>query len=248
MTTVVISQPMFFPWPGFFEQWMLADIYLWLDDAKFSKGSFTNRIQIKHGSMRKWMSIPLAGKGSSQQIAALEPAEPFAERHLAFLRQAMQGAPHVDDAIALATEVYATRSLCALLMESVEKPAAWLSLPRPGRIERTSAMDTPGTSSQRVLDLVLAVGGTRYITGHGAAGYLDHGAFEAAGVSVEYMAYSLTPWPQKHGEFTPYVSILDLIANTGRGGVDFLRPATLGWREFLATHGRRHGGHTPLTA
>jgi hypothetical protein len=32
----------------------------------------------------------------------------------------------------------------------------------------------------RPLDLVLSVGGTRYVTGHGAADYLDHEAFEAA--------------------------------------------------------------------
>lgn len=239
MTTVVISQPMLFPWPGFFEQLMLADVYLWLDDTQFSKGSFTNRIQIKHGPVRKWMSIPLAGKGSFQPIAALKPAEPFAARHLALLRQALRGAPHAEDAIALVEEVYAAPLICDLLIDSVEKPAAWLSLPMARRIERTSAMKLPGASSRRVLDLVLAVGGTRYVTGHGAADYLDHEAFEAEGVAVEYMAYSMTPWPQQTGEFTPYVSILDLIANTGRAAHEFLRPATISWREFLAARGQR---------
>ena len=68
MTTVVISQPMLFPWPGFFEQMMLADIYLWLDDAQFSRGSFTNRTRIVHGGAVKWLSIPLEGKGSFQSI------------------------------------------------------------------------------------------------------------------------------------------------------------------------------------
>ena len=47
MTTVVISQPMYFPWPGFFELIAAADVYVHLDDVQFSKGGFTNRIQLK---------------------------------------------------------------------------------------------------------------------------------------------------------------------------------------------------------
>ena len=49
MTRVVITQPMLFPWPGFFEQLCLADVYIYLDDVQFSKGSFTNRVQIEDG-------------------------------------------------------------------------------------------------------------------------------------------------------------------------------------------------------
>ncbi|MFT7595258.1 MAG: hypothetical protein ACI8R4_002586 [Paracoccaceae bacterium] len=47
MTRVVISQPMYFPWAGFLAQLALADVRIWLDDAQFSNGSFTNRVQVK---------------------------------------------------------------------------------------------------------------------------------------------------------------------------------------------------------
>ena len=47
MTTVVISQPMLFPWVGMFEQVALADVFVHYDDVQFSKGSFTNRVQLK---------------------------------------------------------------------------------------------------------------------------------------------------------------------------------------------------------
>lgn len=46
MARVVISQPMYFPWFGFMAQMSLADVFIWLDDAQFSKGSFTNRVQV----------------------------------------------------------------------------------------------------------------------------------------------------------------------------------------------------------
>ena len=235
MTAVVISQPMLFPWPGFFEQMALADVYLWLDDAQFSKGSFTNRVQILHGGAQKWLSIPLAGKGSFQTIAELAESEEFRAKHLSLLRQAFAEAPFAADALEIVEEVYAERDLCELLIKSAEVPARRLGLPmatRPSR--RTGVMAVDGKSWQRVLDLVRAAGGTRYLTGHGAARYMDHEAFEAAGVAVEYMSYSKTPWPQKGGiAFTPYVSILDLIAAEGPEAASKLNPATIGWRDFL---------------
>ena len=70
------------------------------------------------------------------------------------------------------------------------------------------------------------------MTGHGAANYLDHEAFEAAGVAVEYMAYSKTPWPQSGPVGTPFASVLDLIAHTGPAAGRYLRPATVGWKAF----------------
>jgi hypothetical protein len=232
MTSVVISQPMLFPWPGFLEQMMLADVYLWLDDAQFSRGGFTNRTRIVHGGAVKWLSIPLAGKGAFQSIRDLVPAEDFRTRHLAFLRQAFATAPYRALALQIVEEVYAQDSLCDLLIASAEVPAARIGLPLAARRARTSASGIGGASWRRVLDLVLSVGGTRYVTGHGAADYLDHEAFEAAGVAVEYMAYSKTEWPRPAPGFTPFASILDLIANIGPAASDYLRPATTDWRAF----------------
>jgi hypothetical protein len=234
---------MLFPWPGFFEQMALADVYLWLDDVQFSRGSYTNRTRIVHGGAVKWLSIPLAGKGAFQSIAALAPTEDFRGRHAAFLSQAFAGAPHRSLAMEIVDAVYARGRLCDLLIASAEVPAKRLGLTMPQRWERTSATGIGGASWRRVLDLVLSVGGTRYVTGHGAADYLDHEAFEAAGVAVEYMAYSRMPWPRSSAGFSPFASILDLVANVGEDAPRYLRPATVPWKRFL--HDRLRGQAPP---
>ncbi|HEY3889180.1 MAG TPA: WbqC family protein [Caulobacteraceae bacterium] len=241
MTTVVISQPMYFPWPGFFELIACADIYAHLDDTQFSKGSFTNRIQIKQPDGRAWMTIPLVEKGSFKEIRRLEAADPnFRSRHRDLVRQALRGAPHLDQSLDLFDTVVKHERLVELLTASVEESAARLAITRPSWL-RTSDLELPGRSTSRVLDIVKHLGGTRYVTAHGAAGYLDHEAFEAAGVNVEYVDYSLTPYPQSHGDFTPYVSVLDLIANAGPGAGGYIRPRTKPWREFLAERDAQEG-------
>lgn len=233
MTRVVISQPMYFPWPGFFEQMMLADVYIWLDDAQFSKGSFTNRIQVNINGQRKWMTIPLEGKGTMMSIAELRPAgNAWIASHREMLRQSLSRFPAKAVALEIFDKATSEASLVDCLVQSAALPASFMGVV-PGKVRRSSEMAVPGTSWLRVLDLVKAVGGTTYITGHGAAAYMDHEAFEREGVSVEYMEYSKSSWGNEEDFVSPYVTILDLIAAEGKGAADRLLPRTVRWRQFL---------------
>jgi len=235
MTRVVISQPMYFPWVGFLAQLALADVLIWLDDVQFSKGSFTNRVQVPKGpDGTGWLSIPLAGKGSGRKIADLAPDRPdWTESHRATLRNAYGRSADWNEIDACLAEVAATSPLPPAIAASSETLARAVGLDLPAAMW-SSDMDVPGAGSARVLSLVQAAGGTRYITGHGARNYLDHAAFEAAGVAVDYMDYAPRPWPQSSASFTPYVTGLDLVAHVpapDRRG--HLNPRTTPWREVV---------------
>lgn len=211
-----------------------ADIYVHLDDAQFSKGSFTNRIQIKHPNGIKWMTVPLKGKGQYQPINRLEAADrDWKRQHRELVCQALSGAPFFQNALDLFDRAYEYEPLIELLTASVEMSAASLAIKRPSRWLKSSELGIRGSSSERVLSIVKAVGGARYVTAHGAANYLDHQAFEAHGVSVEYADYSQETYPQLHGNFTPYVSVLDLVANLGPLAGDAIHPKTIPWQKFL---------------
>jgi hypothetical protein len=234
MTSIAISQPMLFPWPGFFELATQADIYVHLDDAQFSKGSFTNRVQIKTSSGIKWMTIPLAGSGSFRRIMDLKSKDDYwRSGHRSLLIQAIRDSDFSDDALSLFDSCYGEAGLCDLLIASIERVLSYMKQSRPSRFVRASELGVEGSSWQRVRAIVKNLGGTHYITAHGAADYVDHSAFEAEGIEVRYASYSFTPYPQPHGVFTPYVSMLDLIAAAGRNSGSYLRQDSIHWREFL---------------
>ncbi|HOX53567.1 MAG TPA: WbqC family protein, partial [Fibrobacteria bacterium] len=100
---------------------------------------------------------------------------------------------------------------------------------------KSSEMRPRGTKSDLILDLVETCRGTTYVTGLGARNYLDHEGFEARGIEVRYMDYKKTPYPQPHGEFTPFVSVLDLVANVGRRGVEWIHSGTVHWSSMQDT-------------
>ena len=237
MTTVVISQPMLFPWVGMFEQIRMADVYVHYDDVQFSKGSFSNRVQIKTADGSKWLTVPLLDLRLGQTIdeIKLQPAEKWQPRHLALLGQAYRHARYRDQMLTIVREVYeaGSRTLGELAMCSIDVVAKFFGLDRGRRFVLSSKLGIDGSSSERVLGVVRAMGGDVYVTGHGARHYLDHELFERAGVEVRYMAYRMLPYLQLHGEFTPYVSILDLIANLGTEGSSLICSSSVNWKEFL---------------
>ena len=234
MKTVVISQPMYFPWVGLLEQMWVADVFVHLDDAQFSKGGFYNRVQIKTGEGTPWLTVPLAETKLGQSLNETQMAKhDWRRKQLATLKQAYATAPYAEEMLSLVKSVFDKKheSLAALSAASIEALAEFFEI-IPEEIQWSSAMDDEGTGSARVLAICEALGAERYVTGHGAREYLDHESFEAAGIRVEYLNYEKRAYPQLHGGFTPFVSALDLAANCGHAGREVIASGTVYWKNF----------------
>jgi hypothetical protein len=218
------------------EQVRLADAYVHYDDVPFSKGSFVNRVQAKTAAGSRWLTVPLRDLHLGQLIREVRTAESTGWRssHLGVLEQAYRGAPHQDEMLEMVRRVYdlATDRLVDLLLAGLRELWSYFGL-APRTVLVSSEMRIPGKGSPRVLEIVRHLEGSVYVTGHGARRYLEHEVFEAAGVDVEYMDYSKTPYPQLHGPFTASVSALDLVANVGPAGRSVIASTTVPWRTFL---------------
>ena len=115
MTTVVVSQPMYFPWVGLFEQIQLADIFVYYDDVQFARG-FLNRVQVKGPSGCKWLTVPLKNVNHRQNIneIAIDDSTAWRRDHLKLLDRLYGQAPYAADMLALVESV-------------LERPAATLA-------------------------------------------------------------------------------------------------------------------------
>lgn len=234
---VVISQPMFFPWVGFLEQMRLADQYVHYDDVQFSKGSFTNRVQIKTPGGPTWLTVPLRNLRLGQSIREVRIAgdKNWRAGHVELLSRNYGKAPFVNDMLDIVQRVYANQTdlLVDIAIASMQALLDYFGIASATRFHYSSKMGIPGRGSDRVLDIVKTLGGTSYITGHGARNYLRHEEFEAQGVRVEYLDYRKKEYPQLHGPFNPYVSALDLIAGLGKAGAEKICSPARYWRDFL---------------
>jgi hypothetical protein len=235
MSVVVISQPMFFPWIGIFEQLQLADEYVHFDDVQFPIGrSFTSRVQIKTQTGMQWLTVPVLKKGVRLiKDVIIDDTQNWREKHLKTLKHSYGKAPYGNEMLDLVHSIYSldTNLLAELNRHAIESIASYFNL--SAKYSVSSSYDIDAKSSEKLLGILRLLNAKVYITGHGARNYLDHMMFEQSGIRVEYMDYERTPYPQLYGDFEPHVSILDLIANNGRDGVKYIHSKTKYWKDFI---------------
>lgn len=227
---------MYFPWVGLLEQVKLCDVFIHYDDVQLARG-FYNRVQIKTEHGTRWMTIPLLDWHRGQRICEVlvDDRVNWRRQHKDLLRLAYRKAPFCGEMLQLVDEVFSlpTNNLAEVARGSLLALVRYFQLDRSVLFRDSAALGAGGASSQRLLNLCLAVNAQTYITGHGAKNYLDHDLFERSAIRVEYINYEFVPYAQLHADFTPFVTGLDLVANCGREGGKCFVSQTTYWKDFI---------------
>jgi len=193
-----------------------------------------SRVQLKTANGVSWLTVPIdhARSGKLLNEVVLLSSEDWRQKHLRTIRHAYARRPYFNLMFELAEKTYSepTEHLAEFNSTGIERIAQWLGL--APKFMRSSEMPVAGASTERLVALCEAVNCDVYVTGHGALKYLNHQQFEDKGISVRYMDYKKAPYEQGPGEFTPYVSILDAIANCGERARDLLCSEAIYWRDF----------------
>jgi hypothetical protein len=224
---VAIHQPNYLPWLGYFAKIARADVFVFLDDVQFSKGSFTNRVKIASGESEAWLSIPVTVRLGMEirnvQHAKVDVGRAHADR----LKATYRSAPHfhavfpwLADALA-AGEGALSASNAALVCQIAER------LGLKTRFVTSSALGiVADDASERLAMIVhaLSPGGT-YLAGGGAQKYQDDAPFLSRGLSIRPLGFSSPHYPRDRDPFIPGLSIVDALFHIGVDGVkDLLSP------------------------
>ena len=222
MKTVAIHQPSYLVWPPLLEKMALADAFIYLDDAEFTKRSEIHRNRILAPQGPQWISVPnKAHRGElicDVKVANREWAHQHRTTICHFYRRS-SGYQLCQESFAALYE-----DPPALLSEVNIATTEWLrnqiGITTPTLRSSELCIGTKGW--ERVLDLCLAVGAKRYLTGTGSLDYLNFEAFREAGIEVLVQRYRHDPYPQQFGlpEFYSHLSTIDMLFNMGPGCLD----------------------------
>lgn len=225
MTTVVILQPGYLPWLGFFNQLMRSDVFVYYDDVQFDKHGWRNRNRIKSPNGPHWLTVPVLNKGKFGQTnleVEIDNRQPWGRKQVGTIKQFYAKAPYLNMYLPKLEELLCSGwdNLVELDLAVVDLLCEWLQVRR--KMARSSELDILGTKSERLLRICQHFGATNYISGDSAMDYLDTDLFAANGVSVKWQKFNHPVYPQLHGEFIPYLSVLDLLLNVGEKGSELL--------------------------
>jgi hypothetical protein len=218
MTTLVVLQPGYLPWLGFFDQMLRSDIFVYYDDVQFDKHGWRNRNRIKGQGGPLFLSVPVIHSGRmGQSIAEVEidSRAPWSRKHMRTIRQTYAKAPFLEP---YASELEAVlerpwKRLLDLNLEVTALMRRWLEIKTP--LKRASELGAIGDQSARLLSICKMHGAKTYLSGDAARDYLDLDLFATAGVKVRWQDYRHPVYPQLHGPFISHLSALDLVLNLG---------------------------------
>lgn len=222
---LVVLQPGYLPWLGFFDQMMRADVFVCYDDVQFDRSGWRNRNRIKTPNGPMWLTVPVLQKGKFGQTnreVEIDNRRPWARKHVASIRQQYSRAPFLQDYLpeleALLLQPW--ERLLDLDLAVVELMASWMGIRRP--VFLSSRLNCGGEASERLLTICRHFGADYYLSGSSARSYLDVELFKRHDIRVVWQDYRHPTYPQRHGTFLPYLSALDLVLNVGPKSADIL--------------------------
>lgn len=217
--TVVIHQPDFAPYLGFFHRFLHADMYIALDHVQFvsSSRSWTNRDKIKTAQGEKWLTVSVKKAPRDTAINQIELATntDWRQNNLRLLEQNYRKAPCYNELMPEIERLYAqpahllrdfNMASIEMLMDMLDVRIPWIW---------SSKLDPAGTKNELLVDLLLKTGATHYLSGTGARDYFQPEPFARAGIEIVWQDFKHPVYTQQFDGFLPYLSSLDLLFNQG---------------------------------
>jgi hypothetical protein len=215
---ITIHQPNLFPWLGFFDKMLQADIFVLLDTVPYTKGGYQNRTQIKGPNGIKWMTIPVISNGrlgQSTNDVLMVPQQYWRKNHLLTLENFYKKAPYFELIMPKIYGLYtnSTERLSGFTIPGIELIANTLQI--GAQLVKSSDLNVSGSGSELLLNIVQSLGGTSYLSGPSGRNYLNLEIFDTAGIKVNFHSFLPFEYPQKNSPFVGGLSALDYLFNQG---------------------------------
>ena len=229
---VVILQPSYIPWRGYFDQVCHADLFIFYDDVQYDKRGWRNRNQIKTPKGKQWLTIPVHSRGAQTENIPINHIQivrdhPWSQNHLKAIKHAYSKAPHFDRYLPLLEKFYQRRDefLADFTIDFTIALAHELGNTHTRFMRSSEIGGIHGQKTERLIQILHAVRGTHYISGPSARDYIEKEKFDSADITLEYMEYNYPEYPQLYPPFDSYVTILDLLFMAGPEASNYILQA-----------------------
>ncbi len=236
----MISQSHFFPWLEYIKLINQVDIFVFLDDVQFpnSARTFQKRVQILNEKRVIWLSVPVEkiSKNIKTNNVKIFNNLKWKIDHLNLLKQTYKKSKNYKNLNLIIENFYnkdyeyliqATRYSTKLLLD-------YFDILKNIKILDSKDLNIKSkNANDRILKILKEVNATEYITAKGSLNYLDHNNLKKNGIETFYPSYEYFVYKQLNENFNPYVSTLDLIANSEKKLKDIKPTKLVNWKAYL---------------
>lgn len=224
MSKVVVLQPSYIPWIGYFEQILSSDIFVFYDDVQYTKNDWRNRNKIKAHNKTLWLSIPVKSSfGMKINEVLIDYTQKWQKKHLKTLEQFYKKSKYFNEVYNI-LEYYIQKDykyLYRLNIDIIKAISNYLGIDT--KFYLSSKLDIKGNRSERLLNICKFFNATKYYSGNSAKNYLDTELFKNNNIQVIFQEYKHPTYKQLDENFILYLSIVDLLFNYGKESIVFIK-------------------------
>ena len=226
---LVIHQPNFLPYVGFFHKLSLADTFVMMDNTQYDK-KFTNRNKIKIPDGWSWLTVPInkEHKFLPNKLVEINNMENWKEMHWKKITRSYTNSKFFKKNYnSFFEEVYSKewKFLFELNSELLRQIIDWLGLKI--QIIKESELNINGNSTERLVNVCKELGAETYVSGVGGKEYMNEKLFQKNNIKIEYQKFQCPTYTQIFsGDFIPTLSIIDLLFNNGSKSLPILTDDT----------------------
>lgn len=223
---VGIIQTNYIPFRGYFDFINSVDLFVFYDDILLSQGrSWRNRNRIKTPDGPKWLTVPLNREAQSRPKISevrISYQRDWQRLHLKTLRHNYARSPFFNDLYDIMMECFRHKDdyLSKLNYRLIKSFCRYLGIGT--NFVWSWEYNLKGNKTERLIDLLVQLNATHYLSGPAAADYIEPDLFLKAGIGLEYKTYDYLPYPQLFPPFEDNLSVIDLIANVGPRAYEYL--------------------------
>ena len=215
-----IMQPTYIPWLGYFNMIANSDLFIFLDDVKYSRGSWQQRNKLLLNGQEKYLTIPVLSKGKRDKLikeVQTDISKNWNKKHLLTITQAYGKHPYIYEIKPMLEKIYQIENtlLCEFNIAMIEELLKLLRIET--KILRSSDIPVTGRKSEYLINLCNHVGANVYLSPRGSQEYIEQeGLFDQSEIEVVYHDFIHPLYKQKNNDgFISHLSIIDVLANQG---------------------------------
>jgi len=220
-----IHQPQYLPWLGYFNKIYRADVFCYLDDVQYKKNEWQNRNRIKTSQGWQWITVPV--KYRFPQIindVTINNAVNWRKKHFQAIKTNYGKTPFFPEYRDFFEDVYKKEwefisDLNIYIIEYIKKR---LGMEMTTTIT-SSEMELSDDPTDRLIDICKFVGADTYLSGQDGGKYMNLERFSERGIKIIVQDFKHPEYPQRFGDFTSHMSIIDLLFNCGPESLDRIK-------------------------
>jgi hypothetical protein len=226
---LVVMQPTYLPWMGYFDLIDQSDVFIFLDTVQFEKQSWQQRNRIKTPQGTHWLTVPVFHAETQPIIQArivqIKSIGSWRRKHWLSLLSNYQKAPFWSEFGPSFEQLYQRKheKLAELNIDLINMLCEAIGI--RAKFVRTSELPPlSGKKAEPLVALCKMFGADVYLSPAGSQAYLESDVlFWKNGTSLLFQQYEHPKYPQLYGEFIPYLSVVDLMMNAGPKALEIIR-------------------------